>query len=101
MKLYYFSTSHFREGFIGFILLLTIKLYSKFRKRTIPNLNKFSTILILLTDFYSYDQERVGRQANLANDTKSATVTADTVSKINKLLTETGVQLCQSKGDSC
>ena len=52
----------------------------------------------MLTDFY---QERVRRQANLANDTKSATVTADTLSKINKLLTEAGVQLCQSKGDSC
>ena len=58
-------------------------------------------LIILLVNFSSYEQVRIRRQANLVNNNKTAKATADTLSKINKLLTEGRLQLCQSKGDAC
>ena len=55
----------------------------------------------LLKDFDSYEHGRERRQANLANTTRKDTATVDVMSKINKLLTEGRLQLCQSKGDNC
>ena len=37
----------------------------------------------------------------MANTTRKDTATVDVMSKINKLLTEGRLQLCQSKGDNC
>ena len=37
----------------------------------------------------------------MVDNNKTAKATADTLSKINKLLTEGKLQLCQSKGDAC
>ena len=37
----------------------------------------------------------------MVNNNKTAKATADTLSKINKLLTEGRLQLSQSKGDAC
>ena len=58
-------------------------------------------MIILPLGFSSNEQVRIRRQANLVNNSKTAKVTADTLSKINKLLTEGRLQLCQSKGDAC
>ena len=55
----------------------------------------------LLKDFDSYEHGRGRRQANLANITRKDAATVDVMSKINKLLTEGRLQLCQSKGDNC
>ena len=55
----------------------------------------------LLKDFDSYEHGRGRRQAKLANTTRKDTATVDVMSKINKLLTEGRLQLCQSKGDNC
>ena len=52
-------------------------------------------------DFQSYERDRERRQANLANNTRKDTYTMDVMSKINKLLTEGRLQLCQSKDYTC
>ena len=57
--------------------------------------------IIFPIDFSSNEQVRIRRQANLVDNNKTAKATADTLSKINKLLTEGRLQLCQSKGDAC
>ena len=57
--------------------------------------------IIFPKDFSSNEQVRIRRQANLVDNNKTAKATADTLSKINKLLTEGRLQLCQSKGDAC
>ena len=58
-------------------------------------------LYVLLKDFHSYEHDRGRRQANLANTTRKDKATVDVMSKINKLLTEGRLQLCQSKGDTC
>ena len=55
----------------------------------------------VLKDFDSYEHGRGRRQANLVNTTRKDTATVEVMSKINKLLTEGRLQLCQSKGDIC
>ena len=55
----------------------------------------------LLKDFDSYEHGRGRRQANLANTTRKDTAAVDVMTKINKLLTEGRLQLCQSKCDNC
>ena len=57
--------------------------------------------IIFPIHFSSNEQVRIRRQANLEDNNKTAKATADTLSKINKLLTEGRLQLCQSKGDAC
>jgi len=49
----------------------------------------------------SYKLHRKRRQADLTKNTTEAEHTADTMLKINKLLSEWRLQLCQSKGETC
>ena len=61
----------------------------------------FFLFYYLLKDFVSYEHGRARRQANLANTTRKDAAAVDVINKINKLLTEGRLLLCQSKGDIC
>ena len=54
---------------------------------------------ILVAATYKLDRKR--RQSDSTKNKTESKTTADTMLKINKLLSEGGLQLCQSNGDTC